>query len=218
MDLTRIIAAPAVTRGLAELGASIMRVTSPNLVDMNNLHIDLSWGKWSCSLDLKTEEGRQTLRELIRDADVVLQGYRPGVLDKYGFSQEAIIDLVKDRERGIISVRENCYGWNGPWSYRTGWQQISDACVGISARFGTAMGLKDNEAVTPVFPNSDYMTGIAGVAAILGALMRQAEEGGSYKIDIALNYYNQWLADSVGEYPEVVWQDVWARNGKEVFR
>lgn len=218
VDLTRVIAAPAVTRGLAELGASVMRVTSPNLVDYSALHIDLGWGKWECSLDLKTEEGKAKLRDLIKDADVVVQGYRPGVLDKYGFGQQGIIDLVKDRERGIISVRENCYGWNGPWSYRSGWQQISDACVGISAAFGKAMGLKDNEAVTPVFPNSDYMTGIAGVTSILCALMRRAEEGGSFKVDVALNYYNQWLADSVGQYPEEVWQDVWKRNGSQVFR
>lgn len=80
------------------------------------------------------------------------------------------------------------------------------------------MGLKDNEAVTPVFPNSDYMTGIAGVTGILSALMQKAEKGGSYKVDVALNYYNQWLADSVGEYPEEVWQDVWKRNGSEVYR
>ncbi|OCT52283.1 putative alpha methylacyl-CoA racemase [Cladophialophora carrionii] len=218
VDLTRVIAAPAVTRGLAELGASVMRVTSPNLVDYSMLHVDLSWGKWQCSLDLKTEEGKAKLRDLIKDADVVVQGYRPGVLDKYGFSQQGIIDLVKDRERGIISVRENCYGWNGPWEYRSGWQQISDACVGISAGFGRAMGLKDDEPVTPVFPNSDYMTGIAGVTGILCALMRRAEEGGSFKVDVALNYYNQWLADSVGEYPDDVWQDVWERNGKQVFR
>ncbi|OAL37329.1 hypothetical protein AYO20_03505 [Fonsecaea nubica] len=218
IDLTRVIAAPAVTRGLAELGASVMRVTSPNLVDFSGLHVDLSWGKWQCSLDLKTEEGKEKLRDLIKEADVVVQGYRPDVLDKYGFGQQGIIDLVKDRERGIISVRENCYGWNGPWSYRSGWQQISDACVGISAGFGKAMGLKNNEAVTPVFPNSDYMTGIAGVTGILSALMRRAEEGGSFKVDVALNYYNQWLADSVGEYPEPIWQDVWKRNGNQVFR
>jgi crotonobetainyl-CoA:carnitine CoA-transferase CaiB-like acyl-CoA transferase len=218
VDLTRVIAAPAVTRGLAELGASVMRVTSPNLVDFSALHVDLSWGKWQCSVDLKTEEGKNKLRELIKDADVVVQGYRPGVLDKYGFSQQAIIDLVKERERGIISVRENCYGWNGPWQSRSGWQQISDACIGISARFGAAMGLQENEAVTPVFPNSDYMTGIAGVTGILSALMKRAEKGGSYKLDVALNYYNQWLADSVGEYPDAVWQDVWQRNGKDVYR
>lgn len=140
------------------------------------------------------------------------------MLDKYGFSQDAIIELVKNRERGIISVRENCYGWDGPWSHRSGWQQISDACVGISTGFGRAMGLKDDEAVTPVFPNSDYMVGVAGVVAVLCVLMRRAEDGGSFKVDLALNYYNQWLADEVGEYPEEVWQDVWQRNGKRVFR
>lgn len=218
VDLTRVIAAPAVTRGLAELGASVMRVTSPNLVDYSALHVDLNWGKWNCSINLKTEEGKKQLANLIKEADVVVQGYRPDVLDKYGFSQQGIIDLVKDRPRGIISARENCYGWNGPWYYRSGWQQISDACVGISESFGRAMGLTDGEAVTPVFPNSDYMTGIAGVCGILTALMRRAEKGGSYKVDLSLNYYNQWLAESCGEYPEDVWQDLWARNGKKVFR
>jgi hypothetical protein len=62
------------------------------------------------------------------------------------------------------------------------------------------------------------VTGIAGVTGILCALMRRAEEGGSFKVDVALNYYNQWLANSVGDYPEPVWQDVWERNGKQVFR
>lgn len=127
VDLTRIIAAPAVTRGLAELGASVMRVTAPHLCDMSVLHPDLNWGKWNAQLDFRKEEDREKLRSLVRDADVVVQGYRPGVLDKYGFSNRDLLDLCKDRERGLVVVRENCYGWNGPWSYRSGWQQISDA-------------------------------------------------------------------------------------------
>jgi hypothetical protein len=127
VDLTRVIAAPAATRSLAELGASVMRCTSPNLPDYSALHIDLNWGKWNCSIDLKKEEDREKLWILILEADVVVQGYRPGVLDKYGFSQEAIIKRCENRNRGIISVRENCYGWNGPWFGRSGWQQISDA-------------------------------------------------------------------------------------------
>ena len=159
VDLTRIIAAPAVTRGLAELGASVMRVTSSNITDMSSLHCDLSWGKWNCHIDLKTQDGRQQLKALVMEADVVLQGYRPGVLDKYGFGVKDIVEMCKGRERGIISARENCYGWQGPWSNRSGWQQISDACTGVSHSFGKAMGLSDDEAVTPVFPNSDYMTG-----------------------------------------------------------
>ncbi|KAF2127879.1 CoA-transferase family III [Dothidotthia symphoricarpi CBS 119687] len=216
VDLTRVIAAPAITRGLAELGASVMRVTAPHITDMSMLHLDLNWGKWNAHLDFRQEEDREKLRTLIRDADVVVQGYRPGVLDKYGFSLDGLLDLTKDRERGLIVVRENCYGWNGPWSYRSGWQQISDANCGVSMEFGRAMG--NDEPVTPVFPNSDFCTGMAGVIAVLNAILRRGERGGSYKVDVALNYYSTWLVNSVGVYPPAVWDDVWTRNGRQVFR
>tara|TARA_R110002003_G_scaffold228_14_gene16690 strand:+ start:4974 stop:6449 length:1476 start_codon:yes stop_codon:yes gene_type:complete len=232
VDLTRIIAAPAMTRGLAELGASVMRVTGEHLCDMSNLHVDLSWGKWSSHLDFRKAEDLEKLRALIREADVVVQGYRPDVLNKYGLGMDDLLKLTKDRERGLIVVRENCYGWNGPWSYRSGWQQISDACCGVSTEFGRAMG--NDEPVTPVFPNSDFCTGTSGVIAVLNAVLRRGTEGGSYKVDVscsrgfteaktkaaqvALNYYSQWLVNSVGVYPQDVWEDVWTRNGRQVFR
>lgn len=216
VDMTRIIAAPAVTRGLAELGASIMRITAPHLQDMGSLHPDLGWGKWNCSLDFRNAEDLAKAKELILGADIVVSGYRPSVLDKYGLGETGILELTKGREKGIIFARENCYGWNGPWSGRSGWQQISDACCGVSLEFGRAMGLE--EAVTPVFPNSDYCTGIAGVCGILDAVMARAEKGGSYTVDVALNYYSRWLVDSVGMYPKDVWEDVWNRNGRQVMR
>ncbi|KAK0658483.1 Acetyl-CoA:oxalate CoA-transferase [Lasiodiplodia hormozganensis] len=216
VDLTRMVAAPATTRGLAELGASVMRVTSPNVTDHHGCFVDLNWGKWNTCLDFKNEEDRLKCVELIKEADVVVTGYRPGVLDKYGFSYEGLFDICKDRDRGLIVVRENAYGWHGPWSYRSGWQQICDANTGVSLEFGRAMG--NDEPVTPVFPNSDYCTGICGIIGTLDALMRRAQDGGSYKVDIALNYYSQWLVNSVGTYPKAVWEDVWARNGKQVFR
>lgn len=183
VDLTRVIAAPAVTRGLAELGASVMRVTAPHITDISALHCDLSWGKWNAHLDFREEADREKLRALVREADVVVQGYRPGVLDKYGFSLDGLLELNKDRERGLIVVRENCYGWYGPWSYRSGWQQISDANVGVSMEFGRAMGF--DEPVTPVFPNSDFCTGTAGVIAVLDAILRRGADGGSYKVDVS---------------------------------
>lgn len=127
IDLSRVIAAPAITRSLAEMGASVMRVTSLNVTDIYQLHQDLNWGKWNCSLDLKREEDKEKLRSLIREADVVVDGYRPGVMERLGFGRQDIFDLVKDRSYGIIVVRENCYGWHGPWTHRSGWQQISDA-------------------------------------------------------------------------------------------
>ncbi|TPX11478.1 uncharacterized protein E0L32_007897 [Thyridium curvatum] len=216
VDLTRVIAGPAVSKGLAELGASVMRVTCPRLPDYTALHLDLNWGKWNSSLDFKLDEEREKMRNLILEADVIVQGYRPGVLDKFGFGHDEIIQLCESRSRGIIVVRENCYGWHGPWAGRSGWQQISDACCGVSTGYGRAMG--HDEAVTPVFPNSDYCTGVIGVAGVLQSLLKRASDGGSYRVDISLNYYSQWLVRSCGTYPSKVWQELWKRNGQPVFR
>ncbi|TGJ83218.1 hypothetical protein E0Z10_g5546 [Xylaria hypoxylon] len=238
VDLCRIIAGPAIARSLAEMGASVMRITSPLITDLSALHQDLNWGKWNASLHLKDEADKEKLRALIREADVVIDGYRPGVMERLGFSREAIFDLVKDRERGIIHVRENCYGWHGPWSHRSGWQQISDACCGVSRSYAKAMGNDETEAVTPVFPNSDYCTGVAGSTAVLEALIKRAQDGGSYSVDVSeihrlgvfyleayvpaiqvsLNYYSQWLVRSCGTYSDEVWQELWQRHGLPTFR
>ncbi|TVY21168.1 Succinyl-CoA--D-citramalate CoA-transferase [Lachnellula arida] len=145
-----------------------MRVTAPHQPDLSALHPDLNWGKWNSSLDLRKPEDRQLLKALVLEADVVVTGYRPGVLEKYGFGVKDIVDICSEREKGIIVAQENCYGWHGPWAGRSGWQQISDAswnallmgCLtcGVSMEFGRAMG--HDAPVTPVFPNSDYWYGI----------------------------------------------------------
>jgi hypothetical protein len=61
-------------------------------------------------------------------------------------------------------------------------------------------------------------TGIAGVAGIIQALMLRADKGGSYTVNVALNYYSQWLVNSVGTYPDQVWKNCWASYGNPVFR
>ncbi|KAJ5175114.1 CoA-transferase family III [Penicillium canariense] len=216
VDLTRVIAAPSITRSLAEMGASVMRITSPYITDISILHQDLNWGKWNASLHLKDEGDRETLRQLILEADVVVDGYRPGVMDRLGFGRQDIFELVKGRGYGIIHLRENCYGWHGPWSHRSGWQQISDANCGVSLSYGRAMGL--DEAVTPIFPNSDYCTGVVGSTAVLDALIRRAGKGGNYAVDVALNYYSQWLVRSCGTYPDEIWKELWERHGSPIFR
>jgi crotonobetainyl-CoA:carnitine CoA-transferase CaiB-like acyl-CoA transferase len=127
VDLTRIIAGPSITRSLAELGASVMRCTAPHLPDVVSLQADLNWGKWNCSIDLREQGDREKLKLLIEEADVVVQGYRPGTLDKFGFGEDDIIKMSEQRSKGIIYVRENSYGWHGPWKDRSGWQQVADA-------------------------------------------------------------------------------------------
>jgi crotonobetainyl-CoA:carnitine CoA-transferase CaiB-like acyl-CoA transferase len=129
-----------------------MIITAEHITDMSNLLLDLNWGKWNAHLDFRKKDDREELRDLVREADVVVTGYRLGVLDKYGFSARGLLELTKDRERGLIVVCENCYGWHGPWAHRSGWQKISDASCGVSTEFGRAMGL--DEPVTPVFPTA----------------------------------------------------------------
>ncbi|KAG2207065.1 hypothetical protein INT46_003600 [Mucor plumbeus] len=216
LDITRIIAAPVITRTLAEHGASVMRVTSPNLPDFSVLHSDMNSGKWTCELDFHKEEDRQKLLALIEEADVVVEGYRPFHLNKYGLGKENLLAIAKKRGRGIIYVRENCYGWNGPWTERIGWQQISDACCGISYKFGRSLGL--DEPVTPVLPNSDFCTGSIGATSAIQALIDRSTKGGSYVIDTALNYYNTWLGDFIGTYEDDVWKELWASKGKPLPR
>ena len=104
-----MIASPVVTRDLAELGASVMRVTGPHVADLAPLCAEVNWGKWNAHIDLRTDEGKMKLRELVEEADVVVDGYRPGVMDKYGFGKQGILDITKERKKGIIYLRENCY-------------------------------------------------------------------------------------------------------------
>jgi hypothetical protein len=127
LDATRIIAAPIVSRGLAELGASVLRITSPSVPDATLYHPELNWGKWNASLDFTKAEDRQRMKELILECDVFISSYRPGALAKFGFDADDVLEMCKHREKGIIVVRMNSYGWNGPFQDRSGWQQISDA-------------------------------------------------------------------------------------------
>ncbi|KID81083.1 CoA-transferase family III domain protein [Metarhizium guizhouense ARSEF 977] len=217
LDATRIIAGPAVTRGLAELGATVLRITTKTRVpDATIYHPEFNWGKRNASLDLSQEADHATFKKLILECDVFVSSYRPTVMEKWGFGADNVLDFCKQREKGIIVVRLNSYGWNGPMRERSGWQQISDAHTGVSWEFGRAMG--HEEPVTPLFPNSDFCTGISGICSVLDAVIRRAEQGGSYKINLALDYYNNWLTRNVGVYPEPVWKKLHQHYGSPIFR
>ncbi|KAG5808958.1 hypothetical protein H9Q71_006583 [Fusarium xylarioides] len=153
----KILIAPAVSKILSVLGADVIRVSCSRLPEYSATMPDLQTGKRDVDIDLKTIEGRQTLSELIKDADVLVDGYRPGALAKLGFDSKSLRELSPS----LIYMRENCYGFKGPLSYRSGWQQISDCLVGLSCLQGKFLGL--DEAVVPLFPNSDYQTGLYNI-------------------------------------------------------
>lgn len=85
-------------------------------------------GKRATELDLKTPTDRRTFERLLADADVVVDGYRPGALDRLGYGSSALASIAKGRGRGFVYVNENCFGYDGEWADRPGWQQIAD-CV-----------------------------------------------------------------------------------------
>lgn len=85
-------------------------------------------GKHAADLNLKTEEGRRQFEELLADVDVVVDGYRPDALEKLGYGPNALASLAEKRGKGIVYVNENCFGYEGEWASRPGWQQIAD-CV-----------------------------------------------------------------------------------------
>ncbi|KFY53492.1 hypothetical protein V496_07552 [Pseudogymnoascus sp. VKM F-4515 (FW-2607)] len=180
LELCRIIAGPVIGRILAEYGADVLKVTSPHLSDVPFFQLDVNMGKHCADLDLKSAAGRKIFEELLQEADVVVDGYRPGALEKLGYGATALTALAEKRGKGIVYVNENCFGYEGEWAYRAGWQQIADCATGIAWAQGAFMGL--SEPVIPPFPISDYGTGAMGAIAALTGLYHRAVSGGSWHV------------------------------------
>ncbi|KAH6681657.1 CoA-transferase family III domain-containing protein [Halenospora varia] len=214
LELCRIIAGPSMGRTLAEYGAQVIKVTSPNLSDVPFFQVDGNTGKHTCDLDLKSPAGREAFEELLKSADVLLDGYRPGSLERLGYSPQQIVELVKGRSKGIVYVSENCFGYQGPWAGRPGWQQIADCVTGVAWAQGEFMGLQ--EPVVPPFPMSDYGTGCMGAIAVLTALWRRAKEGGSWVGRTSLSQYDIFLL-GLGLYDEDVKARVRKNHDEEFF-
>lgn len=131
LELCRIIAGPTIGRILAEYGANVLKVTGPGLSDVPFFQVDGNMGKHATEIDLKSARGKEIFERLLEDADIVLDGYRPGALDKLGYGAKALAEFAEKRGKGVVYVNENCFGYTGEWAHRPGWQQIAD-CVGFN--------------------------------------------------------------------------------------
>ncbi|KAJ5737907.1 uncharacterized protein N7483_003032 [Penicillium malachiteum] len=185
-DFLRVIAGPVISKVLAILGAEVLKVTNDELPDITPTSIDFSVGKRDTNLNLKFAEGRQNFQQLIDGADVLIDGYCPGALEKIGFNA----DSMWENNPSLIYLREKCCEFAGPLAYRSGWQQISDCLVALAWLQGEFFGL--NEPVLPLLPNSDYQMGLAGAAAVCHALFARTKEAVTFDIDISLTQYNIW--------------------------
>lgn len=144
LDASRAVAAPAISKVLAGLGADVLKISGPTLPDTAICMIDVNAGKRDIFIDLKTEKGMDKFRSLVKDADVFVDGFRPNALAKLGINSDSLREL----NGSLIHVRECCYGYEGPWAHRSGWQQIADALVGLTIVQGKFLGL--NEPVQPL--------------------------------------------------------------------
>ncbi len=176
LDLTRILAGPVCGRTLAENGAEVLMVTAEHLPQTKANAIDTSHGKRSCYLDLTTSEDATTLMKLVGDADVFSQGYRPGMLAKLGFAPEQLAEI----RPGIVACSISCFGADGPFSHRGGWEQVAQTVTGICQE-----GSPEGPKLLPAAAN-DYTTGYLGAYGIMLALARRAREGGSYHVRVSL--------------------------------
>ncbi|KIW06212.1 uncharacterized protein PV09_02689 [Verruconis gallopava] len=214
LELCRIIAGPSMAKGLAEYGAQVIKVTSPNLSDVPFFQVDVNLGKHTTDLDLRRPADRERFEALLQDADVVFDGFRLGALERLGYGPRQVVELTRHRGRGIVYVAENCFGHVGPWAPRPGWQQIADCATGVAWEQGWFMGL--DEPVVPPFPMSDYGTGCIGTIAALIGLYKRAKHGGSYHGTTSLCQYDLFLL-SLGTYPKELQAKIKAQHDPDFF-
>ncbi|KAI0184689.1 CAIB/BAIF family enzyme [Xylaria flabelliformis] len=119
----------------------LCRVTSPQIPDVPFFQLDVNSGKHATSLHLKDPADRAIFDALLMTADVIIDGHRPGVIARLGYSPEVLAFKAAQRGRGVIYVAEDCFGGSGvpgaEWSGRAGWQQIADCVTGVAWEQGS---------------------------------------------------------------------------------
>ena len=210
LDLTRVLAGPTCARTLAEHGADVMKVTARHLPSSDAQEFDTGHGKLSTRLDLRDTQELATLRNLVSQADVFSQGYRPGTLAQRGLSPE---DLAQLRP-GIVYISLSAFGRVGPWAERRGFDTVVQTVSGITDRQGQLFpGAEPGPQFYPVSA-IDYLTGYLMAYGALTALTRRAREGGSWLVRISLAQTGKWLVDR-GQVPETELRDVASEFGPD---
>lgn len=182
VEIDRVIAAPVAGRTLAAHGANVLWVTSPNLEDQPSLDRDFARGKRTVRLNIDNKADRLKLDDLLSDADVFLQSYRPGSLASKGLSPEQV---VAKSENGIICANLSAYGPTGPWSNRRGFDSLVQTCSGMNVSEAEHYGDGETARTLP-FQALDHASGFFLATGIAAALYKQATEGGSYEVNVSL--------------------------------
>lgn len=185
VDLSRALAGPHAAMMLADLGARVIKVENPGTGDdtrgwgppfvgpeddlQSTYFMSCNRNKESISLDLKGSDGQAVLRGLLERADVVIENFRPGVMDRLGFSTAVMHDL--NPRLVILSITG--FGHDGPESQRSGYDQILQGEAGLMSLTGS--GPDDPQRVG--VPIADLLSGMNGAFGVLAALVERGKTG-----------------------------------------
>jgi hypothetical protein len=187
LDLSRVIAGPVAGRTLAAHGADVLLIAGPDLPAIPWLSIDTGRGKLSSFIELKTEQGCGALRDLLAQADIFSQGYRPRAIAGLGFGPE---DAARTNP-GVVYVTLSAYGHAGPWADRRGFDSLVQTSTGFNHAEGQAAGV-DGPKELPA-QMLDHATGYFMAFGAMMAKARQSREGGSWHVRVSLAQTGRWL-------------------------
>lgn len=189
LDLSRLLSGPYGTYILGNLGADIIKVERPTGGDdtrtiapksngESHYFLSVNTNKRSIVVDLKQELGRQIVRDLAQQADVVLENFRPGVADRLGLGCEDL-RAINDR---LIYCSVSAFGQDGPWSERGAFDLVAQALSGVMSVTGPPSGPPARLGL----PMGDLSAGIFAAIGILGALVERGRTGKGQHIDVAM--------------------------------
>ena len=189
LDMTHVLAGPTATRLLTEMGAEVIKIESPPAGDVVRVlpaikdgrsayYLQQNRGKRSVCIDLKSDEGKDVIAQLIRKSDVFIENFAPGVIKRFGFSWEEVRELNPK----IVMCSISAFGQQGELSALPGFDYIAQAYSGIMGMIGDPDG-------PPSFPMAgigDVMTGVHAAAAIGFSLLHVEKGGEGQYLDISL--------------------------------
>ena len=197
IDFTQVMLGPCCTQVLADYGAEVIKIEKENIGDLsrwslgsdpdglnNPVFCSLNRNKKSVALDLKSDEARAQVLDLIDGADVVVSNFRPGVMERMGFGYE---DLKK-RNPGVIFALGTGFGLEGPNRHKGGQDILAQALTGLMMR------KPDPALPTSIYstPLCDYSAGMHLAQGILLALLQRQKTGEGQVVSVSL--YNSMLA------------------------
>jgi formyl-CoA transferase len=189
LDLTRVLAGPYCGMLLADMGATVYKIEMPVKGDDSRAfgpfvngesvyYMNFNRSKEGCTLNLKAPEGKEIFKKMIEKADIVIENYRPGTMEKLGLGY----DVLKEVNPGIIYGAVSGFGHTGPYSKRAGYDIIGQAMGGLMSTTGWPGG-EPTRTGTPI---GDVLGGLSLTIGVLGALVNKQKTGEGEKVDVSL--------------------------------